>query len=401
MGISKLLTFRRIRGIEMNQSTRFIKFIGGKNLIFSLVTLILIGLAIIIFNQISFIFHPIIVVLSTVTPPVILAFIAYYLLNPVVNLLEKVKINRLWGIIIIIVAFSGAITGLLFATIPTIEQQVMELTGNFPGYIDKINDSIHGIVSNSFIESYYNEARDWVESNLGDIPSMIMEYVGDAAKSIASFASTLTTIVVSLVTFPFVLFFLLKDGQRFKEYFLSLFPKKFRTDIKHILHNMDTQVGSYIQGQIFVALCIGAMLFIGYIIIGLDYAIILAIIAAVTSVVPYLGPIIAITPAIIIAIVTSPWMLVKLAIVWAIVQFAEGHFISPNVMGRTMRIHPLTIMFTLLIAGKLFGIVGVILGIPGYAIGKVVVQYVFKTFKERYNDYYLEGYDLSNKDSTK
>lgn len=385
----------------MNQSTRFIKFIGGKNLTFFLVTLILIGLAIIIFNQISFIFHPIVVVLSTVTPPVILAFIAYYLLNPVVDLLEKIKINRLWGIILIIVAFSGAITGLLFAMIPTIEQQVMDLTDNFPGYIDKINDSIHGLVSNSFIESYYNEARDWVESNLGDIPSMIMEYVGDAAKSIASFASTLTTIIVSLVTFPFVLFFLLKDGQRFKEYFLSLFPKKFRTGINQILHNMDTQVGSYIQGQIFVALCIGAMLFIGYVIIGLDYATILAIVAAVTSVVPYLGPIIAITPAIIIAIVTSPWMLVKLAIVWAIVQFSEGHFISPNVMGRTMRIHPLTIMFTLLIAGKLFGLVGVILGIPGYAIGKVVVQHLFKTFKERYNTYYSEGYDLSNKDNPK
>src|SRR5690625_5032774 len=107
MGIGKLLTFRRIRGIEMNQSTRFIKFIGGKNLTFFLVTLILIGLAIIIFNQISFIFHPIVVVLSTVTPPVILAFIAYYLLNPVVDLLEKIKINRLWGIILIIVAFSG------------------------------------------------------------------------------------------------------------------------------------------------------------------------------------------------------------------------------------------------------------------------------------------------------
>src|SRR5699024_5867929 len=140
----------------------------------------------------------------------------------------------------------------------------------------------------------------------------------------------------------------LKDGERFKKYFLSLFPKKFRNDIMNILHNMDTQVGSYITGQIFVAFCIGVMLLIGYLIIGLEYAIVLAIVAAVTSVFPYLGPILAITPAIIIAIVTSPWMLLKLAIVWAIVQFSEGHFISPNVMGKTMKIHPLTIMFVLL-----------------------------------------------------
>lgn len=379
----------------MNKSTRFMQFIGGKNLIFSLSTLILIGLAVIIYNKISFVFHPLFVILSTVTPPVILAFIAFYLLNPVVNLLEKVRIKRLWGIIIIIIAFSGVVTGLLMLTIPTIEQQIKDLIANFPVYIEKINEGIHHYVSHSIFESYYNEAREWVESNLGDIPGTFVSSFGNAIDGIASFASAVTTIVVSLVTFPFVLFFLLKDGERFKQYFLSLFPKKFRDDMENILHNMDTQVGSYIQGQIFVALCIGVLLLIGYLIIGLEYAIVLAIIAAVTSVVPYLGPIIAITPAIIIALVTSPWMLLKLSIVWAVVQFAEGHFISPNVMGKTMQIHPLTIMFVLLIAGKLFGLVGVILGIPGYAIAKVIVQYLFTKFKIRYNYYYQDGYDFS------
>src|SRR5699024_9047065 len=147
-----------------------------------------------------------------------------------------------------------------------------------------------------------------------------------------------------------------------------------------------------IRGQIIVASCIGILLYIGYLIIGLDYAIILASIAAVTSVVPYLGPIIAISPAIIIAIVHSPFMLLKLAIVWAAVQFLEGHFVSPNIMGRTMQIHPLTIIIVLLVAGNLFGIVGVILGIPGYAILKVLVVYLFGKFKIRYNKYYGEKY---------
>ena len=87
---------------------------------------------------------------------------------------------------------------------------------------------------------------------------------------------------------------------------------------------MSVQVGSYIQGQIIVSFCIGILLFIGYSIIGLDYGLVLASIAAVTSVVPYLGPI-AISPAIIIAIITSPFMLLKLIIVWTLVQFIEGH----------------------------------------------------------------------------
>lgn len=377
----------------MEKGTRFIRFIGGKNIIFLFTTLILIGLTIIIYNKISFVFHPLIVILSTITPPVILAFIAYYLLNPVVNLLEKIHINRLWGIIIIIVVFSGLITGALMLSIPTIEQQIKELIRNFPGYVDKISAGVQSFVNQSILENYYNEARQWVEKNLGDVPDSVMSSFGNAIDGIASFASTVTTVIVSLVTFPFVLFFLLKDGKRFRTYFLSLFPKKHRHELGSVLHKMDTQVGSYIQGQIFVALCIGAMLLIGYLIIGLEYAIVLAIVAAVTSVVPYLGPIIAITPAIIIAIVTSPWMLLKLAIVWAVVQFSEGHFISPNVMGKTMQIHPLTIMFVLLIAGKLFGIIGVILGIPGYAIGKVIVQDLYAKFKVRYNHYYEDGYE--------
>src|SRR5699024_9439383 len=155
---------------------------------------------------------------------------------------------------------------------------------------------------------------------------------------------------------------------------------------------MDTQVDAYIQGQIIVALCIGLLLYIGYLIIGLDYAIILAMIAAVTSVVPYLGPMIAITPAVIIAIIAGPLMLLKLAVVWGAVQFLEGNFISPNVMGRTMQIHPLTIIFVLLISGNLFGLVGIILAIPGYAIIKVLAVYVFQVLKTRYNNYYGDVY---------
>src|SRR5699024_6277443 len=100
--------------------------------------LILIGLLIIIFNKISFVFHPFIVVLSTVVPPVILAFIAFYLLNPVVNILEKFHIRRVWGIMIIIIVFSGIITGILMVTIPTIEEQMKALFNDFPDYIDKI-----------------------------------------------------------------------------------------------------------------------------------------------------------------------------------------------------------------------------------------------------------------------
>lgn len=374
----------------MKFSTRFIKFFGGANLLFSLIALTLIGIVFFIFNQVSFVFHPLIVVVSTVAPPAIIAFIVYYVMNPLVNILEKIHIKRLWGIIIIILGILGAIAGLAFLVIPSIEKQINDFAVEIPNYAQQFGDKIQFLVQNSFLESYYDEAYEWVTSNLSNLPDIISNYVGGFFQGVKRFASTLTNVIVALATFPFVLFFLLKDSAKFKNYCLYLVPPKFRNDAERVLRNMDVQVGSYIRGQLIVAVCIGVLLYIGYLIIGLKYAITLALIAAVTNVVPYIGPIVAISPAVIIAIIDSPFMLLKLAIVWAVVQFSEGHFISPNVMGHTMKIHPLTIMFALLIGGNLFGIVGIILGIPGYAILKVIVQFFFGKFKLRYNKYYAD-----------
>ncbi|WP_405098996.1 AI-2E family transporter [Oceanobacillus sp. FSL H7-0719] len=376
----------------MKQTTRFINFLGGKNLFFLFALLALIGVTIFIYNKVAFVFHPFFVIFSTVAPPLILAFIAYYLLNPIVNLLERLRIQRIWGILIIILAIGGIITGLVLLTAPSIETQVKELAANFPRYLSELGASITSWVQNSFLGPYYEEGYNWVVNNFSDIPGIIGGYVVNALQSVQNVASTVTNVIVAIVTFPIILFFLLKDGTRFKDYFLKLLPPGFRKDVNQILHNMDTQVGSYIQGQIIVATCIGIMLYIGYLIIGMDYAITLAIVAAITSVVPYLGPTIAITPALIIAMVDSPFMLIKMVIVWIAVQFLEGNFVSPNIMGRTMKIHPLTIIIVLLVAGNLFGVVGVILGIPGYAILKVLVQYLFGKFKARYNKHFGESF---------
>src|SRR5699024_489556 len=259
------------------------------------------------------------------------------------------------------------LTGLILATAPIIERQIEDLIESFPRYLSQMGDNIQSWLEHSILGPYYDEGYQWVVQNLSDLPSKIGEYLGGAIEGFRNIASTLTNAIVALITFPIILFFLLKDGVKFKKYVLNLFPPKFRHDVDQILKNIDNQVGSYIQGQIIVDLCIGILLYIGYLIIGLDYAIL-------------------------IAIVEVPFMLVKLAIVWGAVQFLEGNFISPNVMGKTMQIHPLTIIIVLLVAGNLFGLFGVILGIPGYAIFKVLVVYLFNKFKDRYNHYFGEEY---------
>ena len=158
--------------------------------------------------------------------------------------------------------------------------------------------------------------------------------------------------------------------------------------VAETIDEIDGKVGSYIQGQMLVSLCIGVMLFIGYNIIGLHYAFSLATIAAFLSIVPYLGPVIAITPAMLVAASTSWIMVLKMLVVWGIVQFLEGNIISPNIMGRSMNMHPLTVIFVILIGVNIGGVVGAILGIPVYSILKVLVGKLLLSIRDRYNKFY-------------
>ncbi|HCY9754369.1 TPA: AI-2E family transporter [Staphylococcus aureus] len=376
--------------------SRYMKFVGGNDLVFSLIALVLLGIVIFIFEKVSYVFDPFIIVFKTIAAPIIVSLILFYLFNPIVNMMERYRIPRVAGISIIYLAVVGVITLIVNLLIPIIGSQVDSLVKNSPQYLEKLINSIDKIANNTFFSSYYSQINDWLNSLPKKIPSMLSEFTDGFGSKIATFAETIANIGVVIVTTPFVLFFMLKDGHHFKEFSTNIMPPKFRKDFHDLLEKMSVQVGSYIQGQIIVSFCIGILLFIGYSVIGLKYSLVLASIAAVTSVVPYLGPTIAISPAIVIAAITSPWMLLKLAVVWTLVQFVEGHFISPNIMGKTLKIHPLTIIFILLCAGKLLGIVGVILGIPGYAILKVLVTHLFQLFKRRYNRFY--GNDVSEYD---
>ncbi|HDI6949719.1 TPA: cell elongation protein CozEb [Staphylococcus aureus] len=376
--------------------SRYMKFVGGNDLVFSLIALVLLGIVIFIFEKVSYVFDPFIIVFKTIAAPIIVSLILFYLFNPIVNMMERYRIPRVAGISIIYLAVVGVITLIVNLLIPIIGSQVDSLVKNSPQYLEKLINSIDKIANNTFFSSYYSQINDWLNSLPKKIPSMLSEFTDGFGSKIATFAETIANIGVVIVTTPFVLFFMLKDGHHFKEFSTNIMPPKFRKDFHDLLEKMSVQVSSYIQGQIIVSFCIGILLFIGYSVIGLKYSLVLASIAAVTSVVPYLGPTIAISPAIVIAAITSPWMLLKLAVVWTLVQFVEGHFISPNIMGKTLKIHPLTIIFILLCAGKLLGIVGVILGIPGYAILKVLVTHLFQLFKRRYNRFY--GNDVGEYD---
>ncbi|OES46633.1 AI-2E family transporter [Domibacillus iocasae] len=368
-----------------------VRFLGGRTALFVLSIVLLIGLIIMVFSRVSFIFDPIFGFIGTVALPVILSIVGYYLLSPLVNVLQRYKVKRGWGILIVFIALSGIITILVSTILPFLRDQTEALIASFPGYARQLGMDIDMWARNSPFEAQYMEVSKNMQTDaeqfLGSITQNFSNVAGQTLDSITGVIATLTNFIVSLVTVPFILFYLLKDGHKLYSGFLHVLPPKMRGRTGAMLIEMDEQLRSYIQGQMLVSLCIGIMMYIGFLIIGLDYALLLAAIASVTSVVPYLGPVIAITPAIIIAIVTSPFMVLKLAIVWTVVQLLEGKFISPQIMGKSLQIHPVTIIFVLLTAAHLYGVVGVLIGLPTYALLKVFVTYMFGLFKARYNRY--------------
>lgn len=363
---------------------KFKKFFLNNRFVVTLLILLLIGVNILVFAKIPFIFKPISVLLHTVAVPLLLTGIAYYLLNPLVDRMEKwFRLKRVYVIVILYLFIAGIITLILVSVIPILRTQLTGLIDEFPKYSDLIQERFMNLTGSEF----FGQLQDSIGTNLSEITTKVTawgtSFLNNALTSVGSFVGAITEIVLALVTTPFILFYLLRDGKRLPDYILRFVPNALRPQTRMVMSEMNSQVSSYIRGQIIVSFCIGVLLYIGYLIIGLKYSLVLAIVAACTAVVPYLGPAIAITPALIVAMVTSPFMLLKMIFVWTAVQLIEGKFISPQIMGKSLKIHPITIIFVIIFAGKMFGVLGIILAVPGYAVLKVIATHVYQWFQFR------------------
>lgn len=373
---------KRESRLEKSREDKLLAFIGGKFIIYILLIVILLGIAIYLYTEISYIFTPINTIISSIITPIIVAYVFYYMLNPLVNFFSK-KISRFSASLLAI--FVGIITVLIviIGVVPIIVEQTQNLITAMPRYVEIVKGYLEEYSDNAYVQVVV----EYVNTNLN--ASKISERLITIATSVAQgIVSSISSTASVLVTMPFVLFFLLKDASKFNKFVISLLPKKLEKPVAETIDEIDDKVGSYIQGQMLVSLCIGVMLFIGYNVIGLHYGFSLATIAAFLSIVPYLGPVIAITPAMLVAASTSWVMVVKMLVVWGVVQFLEGNIISPNIMGRSMNMHPLTVIFVILIGVNISGVVGAILGIPVYSILKVLISKLLISLKERYNKFY-------------
>lgn len=378
---------------EKNKEKRlswFWRWFLNNQVVTTLLIVLLILLILFVFTKVSYLFKPLWQFIGVVGLPMIMAGILYYLMNPVVDYLEKKQVPRVWSIIGLFIIVIALIIWGLVVIVPKIQEQTISFGNHFPQYIDTIDQKMQEILSNPFFAQFRTQLEDMgdkLSSSLGDIIRNISTFT---VQGLGSFVGAVATVVVAIITMPFILFYLLKDGKQLAPYLMKFLPNKMRKPTLKVLGEVNSQVSSYIRGQLTVAFAVAVMFILGFSFIGLDYAITLGITAGFLNLIPYLGSFLAMVPAVFLGIVGGPVLLAKVLVVFVIEQTIEGRVISPLVLGSQLDIHPVTILVVLLTSGKLFGVVGVILGIPVYAAVKVLITHIFEWYKDVSSLYHEE-----------
>lgn len=352
--------------------------------------------------------------LATVLVPLAVAAVISYLLDPVVDFFEKRDFNRLQSILIVYLMAFLTFTAIAVPVVPQLIGQVTEVASNFldqpeisenistqelPKTIEDIPSSLEEDVNQLVgkIGAWFNKLLPEKVRNLWkEHEQKIGEQMINIGKAISLwifnlFVSTMRGIgawagyLIGFAMVPvFVFFFLLEKWRIVRTWtdYLPVSDTAWKKEVIFVLTSINDSLIVFFRGQVLVAICIGALLAIGFSVIGLKYGVLLGVAAGVLSIIPYLGFVLSIVPAIIISIAQYGDLLHPLLTigVFMAVQFAEGMFISPKIMGDRVGLHPLTIIVAVLVGTTLMGgLLGAVLAIPLTAAGRaLLVRYVWK-----------------------
>ena len=375
---------------KSNGQSIFHRWLLDNKIVSAMFMILLFLIIVFMIHKVAFIFNPVAEFFSAVGAPIIIAGVFYFLLNPMVDWAERrFNFPRIATISIQFIVLAVLIIWGLAVFIPWMSSQIISLVNEWPTYWHKIVTMINHFTSNK----QFNAVNKWFNTTNSEISTWLKDYSAEYAKKglhgVSSVVGTVTSVVIAIITFPFVLFYLLKDGHQMPAYIAKFLPVKARRSFLEMLKEISTQISNYIRGQISVAFAVMIMFAIGYTIIGLPYGWLIAIVAGILNIIPFLGSFLAMVPAVVVGIFVSPVMLISVLVVFMIEQTLEGRIISPKLLGSSMKIHPVTVLIVLLSAGNIFGILGVIFGVPGYAILKVLI-YRFYNWWQTSSDLFKE-----------
>lgn len=293
--------------------------------------------------------------------PAIASVIIAYLLDGAVEYMTRFRIPRMVSVTIVFVVFLASLLGTFFVLLPLLVQQVTQLIQQLPAMITlaqgallTLPDRYPGIIEESQVRVIIATMRN----DLIDFGQRVLSY------SLASLL-TLVTIVVYLILMPLLVFFFLKDKRRILDWFVSFLPPE-RALAQQVWAEVNRKIGSYVRGKVYEVLIVGAVTFIVFLALGLQFSVLLATLTGLSVLVPYIGAAVVGVPVALVALVQWGWgsEFIWVVAAYAIIQAIDGNLLSPLLFSEVVNLHPTAIIVAVLVFGGLWGFWGVFFAIP-------------------------------------
>lgn len=303
----------------------------------------------------------------------VLALVLNYLLRPVVTRLERAGVRRNISIITTF-ALLGLIISLgFYLVLPSLTGQIQSLKNEFPGLVSgtgQLAKETQQRIDLLLGGNYELNLGKNVERQLFSLTSGFFE----------GLPQLITQLLATLVLAPFFAFFMLLDGRKMVRSLINLFPNNLFELALNLQHQINEQMGGFIRARIFEAGIVGLVVWIGLVFISFPYAFLLAVVAGITNLIPYVGPIIGAVPALLIALVNASSIYVILAVilVYFIAQLIDMVFIIPFVVAKIVDLHPVTVIVAITLGAHLMGILGMIISIPVTSALKVTITAIYR-----------------------
>jgi len=317
--------------------------------------------------------------LFSVLNPFLVSFILAYLLSPVVQLLETRGISRFLSIVIIYLMFFIFFYVLITGLLPSFIDDIQALSHKLPDYMKSLQDFLEELQADYHRINIPEAIREIIDENLENLQEWLVSKLEKAYSLVLGVFDRL----VMLLLVPVLTFYLLYDEDQLKDKVVRLVPARYRRGFLEIIQETDQQLGAYARGIIIISLVVGVASYLGFLLLGLDFPLVLGIIAGITNLIPYLGPFLGAIPAVLVAFLTSPALVIKVIILILVIQQLESQLIAPVLLGRTLKFHPLAIILALLLGGKIFGFVGLLLALPVALVMRILGNKIWGVLSAR------------------
>ena len=322
-------------------------------------------------------------VLRSVLMPFVAGILLAYLLDPMVEKLQKWKISRLWATLLVCFFAALVILPAFVFLFGMIENQIVMLVKATPKYLGLIMERLRPILvglTDRFPELQNAQLETMVKANIGNG----LKFVGKLLTSVLTGSFALFNLISLILIMPVVTFYMLRDWGIFVQKFEGLLPKKSKKSIMETMQEINVIISGFIRGQISVCLILGLFYSIGLKLVGLDLGLLVGFIAGLISFIPYIGSITGFVLGTVLAFAQYGDMnhVIYVIAVFVCGQFLEGNFLTPKLVGESVGLHPVWVMFALLAGGVLLGFLGLMLAVPVAAIIGVLVRHGIEKYKQ-------------------